>query len=328
MNDESTPVTPSPDAPVAPTHPGGSSASRVRLMIWLVILVILAGALAYDRFVALRGFKRATRILDTIIAGGEDPQPTPAAAKTDELATDKADKGASAGSDTAMAPPAEEESLEPSPEKPASEKQAKNRRKKRESIVFGRADIRKALGIQPALEGKAAEAPSKLPSRLLGDSDPKAWAHKHGYWELYRWRRGLPFQYYELIVIYTGPNEPLFSNYVGGVPLQPSEFSGVALPTFDPDNVHEPHGPVMAGMGDEPGKKKGGKKGAKKGHAHAHDHSHGPAGADKKAPAETGGGKKTGEKKGAEAKPDKKPQPKKQADSQKQKDSSEKQQSK
>ncbi len=320
MNDESTPVTPSPDAPTAPTNQGGSSASRVRLMIWLVILVVMAGALAYDRFVALRGFKRATRILDTIIAGGEDPQPTPAATKTDEVATDDAEKGESAGSDTAMAPPAEEESLEASPEKPDSEKQAKKRRKKRESIVFGRADIRKALGIQPALEGKAAEAPSKLPSRLLGDSDPKAWANKHGYWELYRWRRGLPFQYYELIVIYTGPNEPLFSNYVGGVPLAPSEFSGVALPTFDPDNVHEPHGPVMAGMGDAPGKKKGGKKGAKKGHAH----SHGPAGANKKAPAKTGGDKKAGGKKDAEVKPDKKPQPKKEADSKK--DSSEKKQ--
>lgn len=313
MNDESTPVTPSPDAPTAPTHQGGSSASRVRLMIWLVILVVMAGALAYDRFVALRGFKRATRILDTIIAGGEDPQPTPTATKTDEVATDDTKKGESAGSDTAMAPLVEEEPLEASPEKPDSEKQAEQPRKKRESIVYGRADIRKALGIRPALEGKAAEAPSKLPSRLLGDSDPKAWAHKHGYWELYRWRRGLPFQYYELIVIYTGPNEPLFSNYVGGVPLDPSEFSGVALPTFDPDNVHEPHGPVMAGMGDEPGKKKGRKKGAKKGHAH----SHGPAGA----------GKKAGGKKDAEAKkPDKKPQPEKEADSKRDSSESEKKQ--
>ncbi len=277
---ESTNAVTSGGSSTAPGSPQGeNSSSQVRLAILLVILVIMIGALAYDRLVARAGYNRAAEVLRKILEGGKDlpaaPESTVASApkkSSQETAEKKsADSGkkaaASAGSDTPTAPLPEEDDG-PAPEEDAP-KVTGTRVKAR---VYNRDDIHKALGRQPALEGKAAEAPSKLPSRLLTTTDPKAWANRHGYWELYRWRSGVPFRFYELLVIYSGPNEPLFANFIGGEPMSPDQFSGVAIPTFDPDNPSEPHAPVMAGV-DEGGnatKKKGGRKKGAKGHTHDH----------------------------------------------------------
>ena len=277
---ESTNAATSGGSSAAPGSPHGeSSNSQVRLAILLVILVIMIGALAYDRLVARAGYNRAAEVLRKILEGGKDLPAAPRSAavsapeKSSQETTEKksADSGKKAahgeGSDTPTAPLPEEDDGTASDED--APKITGTRVKAR---VYNRDDIHKALGRQPALEGKAAEAPSKLPSRLLTTNDPKAWANRHGYWELYRWRSGVPFRFYELIVIYSGPNEPLFSNFIGGEPMGPEQFSGVAIPTFDPDNPSEPHAPVMAGV-DEGGnatKKKGGRKKGAKGHTHDH----------------------------------------------------------
>ena len=291
----------------APGSPQGeNSSSQVRLAILLVILVIMIGALAYDRLVARAGYNHAAEVLRKILEGGKDLPASPESAiasapkesskkaadtksekqPSEKKAADSSDKAAhGGGSDTPTAPPPEEDDGT-APEEDAP-KVTGTRVKAR---VYNRDDIRKALGRQPALEGKAAEAPSKLPSRLLTTTDPKAWANRHGYWELYRWRSGVPFRFYELLVIYSGPNEPLFANFIGGEPMSPDQFSGVAIPTFDPNNPSEPHAPVMAGV-DEGGnatKKKGGRKKGAKGHTHDHG---------KKKEADKADKKKDGDKK-------------------------------
>ncbi len=285
----------------APGSPQGeSSSSQVRLAILLVILVIMIGALAYDRLVARAGYNRAAQVLRQILEGGKDLPASPKSAiasapkeftqkaadkKSEERPSEKkaADSSKKAahegGSDTPIAPPLEEDDGT-APEEDAP-KVTGTRVKAR---VYNRDDIRKALGRQPAVEGKAAEAPSKLPSRLLTTTDPKAWANRHGYWELYRWRSGVPFRFYELLVIYSGPNEPLFSNFIGGEPMGPDQFSGVAIPTFDPNTPSEPHAPVMAdvGKGENATKKKGGRKKGAKGHTHGHGKKKAAGQADKK----------------------------------------------
>ena len=278
-------------APGSP--PGKSSNSQVRLAILLVILVIMIGALAYDRLVARAGYNRAAQVLRQILEGGKDLPAAPESAsmsapkkssqettekKSKEKASEKtsADSGKKAthGEDSAVLTiPFSEEDDDADFEEDVPK--ANGMRVK--ARVYNREDIHKALGRQPALEGKAAEAPNKLPSRLLTTNDPKAWANRHGYWELYRWRSGVPFRFYELLVIYSGPNEPLFANFIGGEPMSPDQFSGVAIPTFDPENPSEPHGPVITGFGQE-----GGSAGKKGGHKHDHGKKKAAAPAGKK----------------------------------------------
>ncbi len=275
---------------------GTGSFAQIRLAVLLVILVVVASALGYDRLVARAGYVRATKVLDRIIQGGEDPA---ASAESMVMATDgKAEKGGkgltedpskadgkskqeSSNNENTASIELPEESIDGEDDGKEVEESKPESKTKKGPIVYGRADIQKALGVRPVDDGKASEAPKKLPSRLVSQTDPKMWANKHGHWELYRWRRGLPFKYYELIVIYSGPNEPLFANYVGDKPLEPSMFSGVAIPIFDEDAPPEGHAPVAAGMDASGGKKGGKKRGGKKGHDHSHSH-----GGDKKAAPE------------------------------------------
>ncbi len=96
--------------------------------------------------------------------------------------------------------------------------------------TFGPQEIQALIGRQPVASGAAKDAPNKIP-QLLKSAKPEDWAHKLGYFEVYQWRRGIPFLKYTLFVSYTGPQQdPVFYQFQPGGKLEPSLFRGVKLP--------------------------------------------------------------------------------------------------
>ena len=96
--------------------------------------------------------------------------------------------------------------------------------------TFGPQEIQALIGRKPVASGAAKEAPNKIP-QLLESAKPEDWAHKLGYFEVYQWRRGIPFLKYTLFVSYTGPQQnPVFYQFQPGGKLEPALFRGVKLP--------------------------------------------------------------------------------------------------
>ena len=209
-----------------------SNSSPVRLVALVVILVLFAAALVYDRGVAKKGWESAAsdldKMIDEAIAAPIRPQPK-------SISTNKDKKTG-------------EEPTESAPN---------------EVILFGVSDIQKRLGREPALSGDAAEAAKLLPKKMLGELDKAKWQGRQGFWELYQWRRGIPFMNYSIIVVYRGPSEMLYSKYVSV--LNPDDFPGVAIPIdirSRAGNAPVSAGAASAGSGGGKGGKKGrGKKG-------------------------------------------------------------------
>ena len=154
---------------------------------------------------------------------------------------------------------------------------------------YGPKDVQKLLGREPVASGAAKEAPHKIPS-LLKSSKPEDWEHKLGHFEVYQWRRGIPFLKYSIFVAYTGPQQnPVFYQFQPGGKMETSLFRGVKMP--DPEAFKQL--PKLA-------KKQRGGRGAKKGNVlkapAAGGDRHGKSGDDKDG-AEKGGGKKDTEEK-------------------------------
>lgn len=244
-----------------------SNSSPVRLVALVVILVLFAAALVYDRGVAKKGWESAAsdldKMIDEAIAAPIRPQPK-------SISTNKDKKTG-------------EEPTESAPN---------------EVILFGVSDIQKRLGRKPALSGNATEAAKFLPKKMLGELDKAKWQGRQGFWELYQWRRGIPFMNYSIIVVYRGPSEMLYSKYVSV--LNPDDFPGVAIPIDIQSRAG--NAPVAAGAASAGGAGKGGKKGrGKKGRGEKGQEAKGPE------------AEKTGKavEKDAATPPSNKPEPKK-----------------